>query len=77
MTKVKWFFENLVYGPDGRPSLLAVITFGLFFLFVFVTLFLLFTGKPWEYYTVFASTTTTLSAGGKVADKFINNHFSS
>ena len=56
------FIRDLIYGPDGRPSLLATITFGLFVLFVFVTLWLLFT-----------ATTTTLSTGGKVVDKYINN----
>lgn len=69
------FIRELVYGPDGKPSLLATITFGLFALFVFVTLWLLFTGRDWPYYTVFAGTTTTLATGGKAVDKFINNHF--
>lgn len=67
------FIRDLVYGPDERPSLLATITFGLFALFVFVTLWLLFTEREWSYYTVFAGTTTTLSTGGKAVDKFINN----
>ena len=65
--------RDLIYGPDGRPSLLATITFGLFVLFVFVTLWLLFTGQDWPHYAVFAATTTTLSTGGKVVDKYINN----
>ena len=67
------FIRDLIYGPDGRPSLLATITFGLFVLFVFVTLWLLFTGQDWPHYAVFATTTTTLSTGGKVVDKYINN----
>lgn len=67
------FIRDLIYGPDGRPSLLATITFGLFALFVFVTLWLLFTGQDWPHYAVFAATTTTLSTGGKVVDKYINN----
>ena len=67
------FVRDLIYGPDGRPSLLATMTFGLFTLFVFVTLWLLFTGQEWQHYTVFAATTTSLSPGGKVVDKYINN----
>ncbi|WP_295164518.1 hypothetical protein [Selenomonas sp. F0473] len=67
------FVRDLIYGPDGRPSLLATMTFGLFMLFVFVTLWLLFTGAEWQHYTVFAATTTSLSTGGKVVDKYINN----
>ncbi len=71
------FLRDLMYGPDGRPSLLATITFGMFSLFAFVTLYLVLTGTKWEYYTSFATTTTTLSTIGKAADKFMNNRFSS
>ena len=67
------FIRDLIYGPDGRPSLLATMTFGLFVLFVFVTIYLLYTGQEWKDYAVFAGTTTTLSAGGKMVDKYINN----
>lgn len=69
------FIRDLIYGPDERPSLLATMTFGLFVLFVFVTLWLLFTGQEWQDYAVFAGTTTTLSTGGKMVDKYINNKF--
>ncbi|MBF1684866.1 MAG: hypothetical protein HXO78_09130, partial [Selenomonas sp.] len=51
----------------------ATMTFGLFVLFVFVTIYLLYTGQEWKDYAVFAGTTTTLSAGGKMVDKYINN----
>lgn len=69
------FLRDLVYGPDERPSLLATMTLGLFLLFVFVTLWILFTEQDWPYYAVFATTTTTLATGGKVVDKYINNKF--
>ena len=69
------FLRDLMYGPDERPSLLATMTFGLFLLFVFVTLWILFTEQDWPYYAVFATTTTTLATGGKVVDKYINNKF--
>ncbi|WP_432718384.1 hypothetical protein [Pectinatus frisingensis] len=69
------FIRSLLYGPDGMPSLLAVITCGMFGLFVFVTLYLVLNHMEWSSYTTFAATTTTLSAGGKAADKFMNNRF--
>lgn len=69
------FFRDLIYGPDGRPSLMNVIACGLFSLFAFVTLYLVLTGRDWSGYTAFTATTTTFSTLGKTADKYMNNHF--
>jgi hypothetical protein len=69
---IKGFLKDLLYGPDGRPSCTTAMAAAAFALFVLVTLFLVFAGRAWEHYPVFAGLTCGGGLSAQVGGKFIN-----
>lgn len=70
---MKAFVRELIYGVDGKPSLVNTVTAVGFLVFIVVTLYLVLAGQYWEGYPVFAGITGGGSLVGKVSDKYINN----
>jgi hypothetical protein len=71
-TALKEFLNGLLYGSDGRPSCTTVMAVAAFLLFVFVTLFLVLSGRGWEHYSVFAGVTCGGGLSAQVGGKYIN-----
>ena len=66
MNKILAFWTGLLYGKDGKPSLIDTGMVLLFLLFAGISIYLVYTGKEWPHYDRFSEMTVGGGGGMKI-----------